>query len=227
MSRTRSTLTLAAAITASLCAASAAMAQVARSGGSTGANSQMLQQMQQLASERTALQEENAKLKKSADDLAKQLDALKKAQGSVDQHAKESAAALAQAKTQREADAEQLQQTKARFDQLVAKFRETAQTLRDTESDRTQVKQTLAARDHELQVCIDRNVELYKINGEALTRLEKQNFWSRAAASEPFTKLKRVQMENLVDDYKARASDQKVTPPAVPGSASDAAPPYN
>ncbi len=226
MTRTPSALTLAAAIIASLCGDGIVVAQVARSGGTSSANTQLLQQMQQLASERTALQADNDKLKKHVDDLTKELDSLKKAQGAVDQRAKESAAALAQSKTQRDTTEEQLKQTKDKLEQLVAKFRETAQSLRETEADRTTVKQTLSTRDHELKVCIDRNLGLYKINEEALTMLDKQTFWSRAASSEPFTKLKRIQMENLIDDYKARAQDQRVTPPADQGSAaSGPAPP--
>ncbi len=54
---------------------SGALAQTTRSGG--GANAQLMQQMQQLASERTSLQAENAKLKKELDDLRKDRDALK------------------------------------------------------------------------------------------------------------------------------------------------------
>jgi len=214
MTRNRSALMLAAAIIASAFAG-IATAQVARSGGSSSSsNPQMLQQMQQLASERSALQAENAKLKKNVEDLTKELDSLKKTQGSIDQHAKESAAALVQSKTQRDATEEQLKQTKEKLEQLVAKFRETAQTLRETEADRMATRQTLSTHDHELSVCIDRNLALYKINEEALSVLDKQTFWSRAAASEPFTKIKRIQMENLVDDYKARAQDQLAAPAA-------------
>ena len=98
--------------------------------------------------------------------------------------------------------------------ELIAKFRETAQTLRDVEADRTTVKQTLATRDQDIKVCLDHNSALYGLNQEILTRLDNQSLWSRAAAAEPFTKIKRVQLENLVDDYKARADDHRLTPPA-------------
>jgi hypothetical protein len=100
--------------------------------------------------------------------------------------------------------------------QLVAKFRETAQSLRDVESDRTTTKQTLATRDQQLKVCVDRNLALFKLNGEVLTRLENQGVWGRMARAEPFTKIKRVEMENLVDEYKSRAEDQRVKTDGVP-----------
>jgi len=69
-----------------------AQSQSARSGG--GASAQLLQQMQQLASERTSLQSENAKLKKDLEDLRKERDTLKNGQQALDKRAKASEAAV-------------------------------------------------------------------------------------------------------------------------------------
>lgn len=200
-----------------------AQAQTARSGG--GNNAQLMMQLQQLASERTSLQAENAKMKKELDDVRKERDALKKAQQSADQRAQaqsSAAAALARSESQRATLEQELKQTQERTQELIAKFRETAQTLREVESDRTAAKQTLVSREQELKLCTDRNAELYKLNGEVLTRLEHQSAWSRVAEKEPFTKLTRVRLENLVDDYKTRAEDQRFAPAAAaaaPGNA--------
>jgi chromosome segregation ATPase len=185
-------------------------AQTARSG--SNANAQALVQLQQLASERTALQAENARLKKELDDVRRDRDALKKKSDTGDSRAKASAAAVAASATQREAAEQQLKQTKEKMEQLIAKFRETAQTLREVETERNSAKLTLASRDQELKVCIDRNLALYKVNEEVLDRLGRQSVWSRVAAAEPFTRIKRTQMENLIDEYKSRAEDQRVTP---------------
>src|SRR5882762_767084 len=77
-----------------------AQAQSARSGG--GASAQLLQQMQQLAYERTSLQSENAKLKKDLEDLRKERDTLKNGQQALDKRAKSSEAALKQQVAQRQ-----------------------------------------------------------------------------------------------------------------------------
>jgi chromosome segregation ATPase len=198
-------------------------AQVARSGGA--ANSQMQMQLQQLASEKTRMEADNAKLKKDLDDARKELNALKNTQKTLDERTKGSDAALVQSKTERESAEAQLKQTRDKMEQLIAKFRETAQTLRDAETERAATKQLLATRDQQLKVCADHNAALYRLNNEVLSHLEKQGFWSHAAAAEPFTKLKRTQNENLVDDYKARADDQRVAPIPAPPVAPAAAPP--
>jgi chromosome segregation ATPase len=214
MSRVRSVGFVASTIVTTLLAGLTVQAQTARSG--SGANTQLLQQLQQLASERTSLQAEAARAKKELEDARKERDDLKKAQQAVEQRAKTSAAALAQSASERAASEQELTQTKAKMEELIAKFRETLQTLRQIEAESASAKQTLATRDQQLKVCVDRNASLYKLNGEILTHLEHESAWSHVARSEPFTKIKRVQLENLADDYQARADDQRVSPGSTP-----------
>ena len=209
-----------------LLATHSALAQTARSGGN--ASAQLMQQMQQLASERTTLQAENDKLKKQLADLTKDRDALKAGQQAVDRRAKESAAALQNSKTQREVADKELTQTKAKMQELVAKFRETLTKMRDMETENTATKQALATRERELSTCADHNAGLYKLNDEILARMDKKpnNLFSCMESAEPFTQIKRARNENLVDGYRNRAQDQIVTPPAgLPSASAAAAPP--
>jgi chromosome segregation ATPase len=204
-------------------AAGVSWAQTARGGGSP--NAQLVQQLQQLASDRTALQVEAARAKKELEALRQERDALKNAQKAQQQHARSSTAALALANAQRDAAQQELRTNKEKTEQLVAKFRETIQQLREIETDRAGTKQVLATRDSELKVCMDRNQALYKLNDEILSRFEKRSALSRIAAAEPFTGIKRVQLENLIDDYRARADDQHLTPRRLEAAARTAAVP--
>jgi len=206
------------AFAAILCASSSALAQSARSGGG-GGNAQLIQQLQQLGAERTQLQAENERMKKELDGLRKERDALKAGQQSLTTREKAATAEVARNAQQRETTENELAQQKARMQELVAKFRETAQNLRDVETDRASKTQQLTARDAELKSCIDHNQALYTLNGEILDRLEHQSLWSHLARSEPFTQIKRTQLENLVDDYKQRAEDQRAAAQAPSTSA--------
>jgi len=205
-----------AALLATLAGAPPAPAQVARSGGGN-ANAQVLEQMQQLASERTALQAENQKLKSQLADLTKDRDALKSGQQNVERKAQGAAAALAQSTSAREATERELAQYKSKMEELIAKFRETVQKLREVETEGATAKQSLAARERELQACVDHNVALYRLNDEVLTHFDRQGFWSRMAQSEPFTQIRRVRNENLIDDYRSRAQEQ-LAPGPKPGA---------
>jgi chromosome segregation ATPase len=188
----------------------------------SGGNAQLMQQMQQLAAERTQLQAENARMKKELDELRKERDTLSAGKDTDARRARNSEAAVVAATREREQTAQELEQLKTRTQDLVAKFRETIQQLRTVETENTTVKQTLATRDIELKTCTDNNVTLYKLNDEVLTKFESQGFWSSMARSEPFTKLKRVELENLADQYRGRAEDAKLPPaaavPPAPGS---------
>src|SRR6202022_3480703 len=111
-------------------------------------------------------------LKKDLEDVRKERDALKNAQQALDRRAKFSEGSLRQTVTPPEASDKELAQTKKKKQQLVGKFRETLQTLRDVETEQTTTKQTLTTRDQALRVCIDRNLALYKLNREVLARLD-------------------------------------------------------
>jgi predicted RNase H-like nuclease (RuvC/YqgF family) len=198
-----------------------AAAQTARAGG--GQNAQLMQQLQQLASERTTMQAEQAKLKKELEDVKKERDALKAAQtgAAANQRARaESEAAVARANRDKESVEGELTRTKARTEEIVTKFRETVATLREVETDRTTAKQAVVRQEQELKACTAANDGLYKLNDEVLTHFSDQGFWSGLARAEPFTKLKRVQLDNLIDGYRTRAQDAQyvpgMTPPVAP-----------
>jgi chromosome segregation ATPase len=199
-----------------------AVAQAARSGGNAGA--QMMQQLQQLAAERTSLQAENARLKRELETLRKERDALSGGREALDRRARASEAVAARSAAEREDLARELERQKSRMEELIAKFRETAEALRDTENEHTEARQTLARRDADLATCVDRNTALYALNGEILDRLERRGFWSNLAAAEPFTRLKRVQLENLADEYRQKAEDQRI-PENQRASEASASPP--
>jgi len=205
-----------------LAAGPLAIAQVARSGGGSNANTQLLEQMQQLASERTTLQAENEKLKGELADLKKERDALKAGQQSVTRRAQESSAALAHSNAERDSATRELEQTKAKMQELIAKFRETIQRLRDSETESAASRQTVAARDRELAVCRQHNAELYSLDDQVLTHLEKEGVFSRVARTEPFTRIKRNQLENYVDEQRENAQAQRLTPVAPTPAATPA-----
>jgi len=188
-------------------------AQAARK--DSGNNAQLMQQMQQMASERTQLQADNARMKRELDELRKERDTLKSGQESTDRRAQNSAVALNRANSERDQVTQELEQLKGRTQELVNRFRETIQQLRTVETESSAMRQTLATRDTELKTCVNNNVTLYKLNDEILQKFENQGFWSSVAKAEPFTKLKRVELENLADEYRGRAEDAKTPPPAA------------
>jgi predicted RNase H-like nuclease (RuvC/YqgF family) len=187
-----------------------AAAQAARS---SSGNAQAMQQLQQLAAERTRLLADNAKLKSDLDASRKELDALKKKQDASERRLQGNDGAVARANARSDSLSQELAREKGRLAELVTKFREMASQFREVESDRNTVKASLGQRDVELKQCIDRNLSLYALNGEVLGKLESRGGFTPASALEPFTKLKRIELENLIDGYQTRADEQR--PPSA------------
>jgi TolA-binding protein len=209
MSRFQSRAVLAAvSLLVSLTASQAASAQEARSGGSGNANAALLQQMQQLASERTDLQAQLAKLQKDLEDMRHERDTLKTGQVAADRRAQQSASAVQQIQQEaagRQKSAEDsLARAKAQTDEVVGKFRELAQTLRNTETDRNALQQKLTVAEHTVSVCTDDNASLYNLNTEVLDHFEHPGV-SAMLRAEPFTKIARTRLDNTVLEYKERA----------------------
>jgi chromosome segregation ATPase len=198
-----------------------ATAQTARPSNTTP-SAQAMQQLQQLASERTALQAENAGIKADLESARKERDslkgALKTAQSALTSRNRDAEAELARVQGEKARFEGEVTREKQRFEELAQRFRETATAVREVEADRAEKKQLLTQRERELQIAQERNAKLHALAMEMIDKFNDQGFWSSMARREPFTQLKRVELENLADDYRGAADDQRlpVAPRANP-----------
>jgi chromosome segregation ATPase len=158
---------------------------------------QMQQQLSDVGAERDALKTQNDKLAADKAALEKQLDQLKKrlegSEGSLDKF-RDSDAALRQ----------RIEQDRARMQELIDKFRETAQTLRQVEADRSELRVTASHQQDEIVSCTKNNLELYRANLDLLDRYRAKGVWASLMQSEPVTGLKRVEVENQIEEYRTR-----------------------
>ncbi len=182
-------------------------AQTERSGN---ADARVAQQLQQLTNERMALQAEVVELKQELEQARKELAGANSAKSSLESRNRTLEATAGRGQAAQQSSEEQLERTRDQLQDLVAKFRETAQTLREVETDRATVTSQLVTKEREFSTCVDRNAALYLLNDEVLDRMQSRGFWSSVTEREPFTKLKRVQLENLIDDYRYRAEELRL-----------------
>jgi chaperonin cofactor prefoldin len=212
-----------------------APAQVQRSGGGGAANAQLMMQYQQADAERTQLKSDNAKLKKDLDDLKKQLDAAGKQAAVSKAGVSRDSAQLAAAQAANDRSARDLADGKAKMQELVGKFRETITQMRGIESERSQLQQQLAESKTAFDRCAERNYSLYQVDNEVLDRYAHEGVFSHVASAEPFTRIKRTEIDNLVLEYKERAEELRVKkaeappgaapPPASAGTSGNSASP--
>ena len=201
-------LTATAAAVLALAGDGTVLAQVQRSGG--GESQKIMQQYQQLAAERTSLQAQVAQLQKDLDAAKVDLAAMKKERDALKGQAGGGAAAINKANSEKQSAEQSLEQSKQRMTELIGRFRDAAQTLKTVESDRADLQKKLSISSTAFDKCAEDNLQLYEINGEILNRYEHVGWFTKATAAEPFTKITRTRIENLVDEYRVRAEQLRV-----------------
>ncbi len=194
-----------------LTASTSSEAQVERSGG--GETQRIMQQYQQVAAEKTQLQAQVAQMKKDLETAQADLASMKKERDALKARAGAAAAqagAVAQLTASRDAAEKNVGAYKQRIEELIGKYREIATSLRDVEADRGKLRQQLDERNAAFDKCAEDNLQLYQITNEVLDRYEQVGLFTKVSAAEPFTRLTRTRIENLVDEYRQRALENRM-----------------
>jgi chromosome segregation ATPase len=200
---------------AALAASAPALAQVERSGGG-GEAQRIMQQYQQVSSEKVALQGQLAQAKKDLDAAHSDLAAMNKERDALKAQSGNAAAQTQKLTESKDAAEKALAQYQQRMNELVARFRETAGNLKDVEADRAKLRQSLDERNRAYDKCASDNLELYEINGEILDRYEHVGFFTKASASQPFVSITRDRISNLVEEYRERALQLRLEKKSTP-----------
>ncbi len=201
---------LAGILAVALCPIAAPLyAQTQRSGGG-GEAQKIMQQYQQIAAEKTQLQAQLAQMKKDLDAAQTELTAVKKERDIAKAHTGIPPAALAQATSAKDSAERNLEQSKKSMTELASRFREMATNFKEVETDRTKLRKDLADRDAAFDKCAAANLQLYDINGEILDRYSHVGLFTKASATEPFTKITRTRLDNLVLEYREKAEQLRV-----------------
>lgn len=79
------------------------------------------------------------------------------------------------------------------------------------------LKSQLAATNSSVASCQTKNAELFSLGNQILDAYShKDDLFGTLADREPFTGLKRVQLENIVQDDQDKLQDNQITPAAAP-----------
>jgi chromosome segregation ATPase len=211
-----------------LAGAAPTRAQTQRSGG--GESQRIMQQYQQVSAEKTALQAQVSQMKKDLDGAKSELAEVKKERDALKARSAGSSAAaaqqVAQANASKEAVEKSLELNKQKTAELVERFKDTIGALKGVESDRDQLRRNFDELNAKYDKCAENNEQLYQISSTVLDRYGHVGFFTKVAAAEPFTRITRTRIDNLVVETHAHAEElrlKKAAPPA-PTQASPAAP---
>ncbi len=176
------------------------------------------QQMQQIDQTRaqaeqekaTALSEKEAaenELEKTRSDTAstkRQLSSERSARSRIERE-------LQAIQSERDALKTRLTDIEKQLAESMALQRATAQTLTQTESAKKQTLAQLAGKEQDLNVCQTHNGKLYGIGREMMQKYRDKSCADALAQSEPFTGLRKVEVENLLETWRDRLDKEKLS----------------
>ncbi len=158
--------------------------------------------LRQLDEQKQQLELDNAKLKATSASLEQQL---KRANIEASD---QQAAATARSK-EIEQNALSLAHSKARNDKLtvrlkevIAKYKDTGRTLRDSEAEKTSLQGQLNATRAELADAEKKNLALYQTNRELIDKYKQKSRWTSLLQKEPFVGFKQVEIENQAQTFE-------------------------
>ena len=91
-----------------------------------------------------------------------------------------------------------------------AELRKTQEAQKTAEGEGQRLQAALAGEKQQHAACVNRNQELHKVGSEVLERYRAKSCSDSLLQAEPFTGLKRIQIENAVEDLQERLDSQKL-----------------
>ena len=153
--------------------------------------------LRQATSEKTDLQTQVEMLKQQVDKLTKELSSTKSTSGTDKQKIEQKyGSALEQWKTHGEKLNEQLETGRAQAKKDAAQRAELEEALKNETANFSQ--------------CYENNKKLYVVNQDLLSRYQHKGFSDVLGQKEPFTGIKQVDVENLIQDYQYQIDSLKI-----------------
>jgi chromosome segregation ATPase len=140
-----------------------------------------------------------ARERKRADELQVSLDAVTKERSSLEKD--------------KDVLGTRLADTEARLKETLAELARTRASLAAREKELAGVQQVAAQQARSIRTCEDKNLKLYGVATEVMGKYRDQGVWDAMKRKEPFTGLRQVEVENLLEEYRDRASEARVEVP--------------
>ena len=158
--------------------------------------------------DRAASEAEKADAKLKNEALTKQVEALTK-QCRTDKEKADKIATDLKAKSAEQA--EQISQLKQELEKTKAELLKSTNEGRALEAARAKLATEAILLQRTIADHKNRNREMFKLGSEILSRYEKFGLGQALGAKEPFVGLTRVKLQNFVQDYQDKLTDQRIT----------------
>ena len=187
-----------------------AVAETARRDEGGEAASRVQNLLRQVSAERDAMATENAKLGEKIRSQEAEIEKLKKSKDRLEKKLEISSQRADKYKDGNDKLRERVLDSRDKMQKIIAKYRELITSLRGLEKESNQLKQEVSSKNKQLNVCVSDNTKLYDVNIEVLGLYKNKGVWDAFLQEEPVTQLKRVEIESIGEEYRAKLNDLKV-----------------
>jgi chromosome segregation ATPase len=176
-------------------------------------NSQLQQQLTELQKKQTDELQQKAKATAA---LHRQLGDTKKREDALAKELQESRELVARTQGLLEEQKKQNAELSRQLAESVGEGKRLAGELGDAKTQLVQQRQTIDEQSQALQDTSDKNLALYRLNVELLDRYNRKGVWDALLQREPFTQVKDVRTQALVEEYRDKLDAQKATAGRLP-----------
>jgi chromosome segregation ATPase len=174
-------------------------------------------QLQQVQGQVATLEQEKAALGKERDQARKESKVVQGRLRKAERNLAEEKTRGEQLAKELEGSKQDLAATRTRLGDTEGKLADTAkalfqtqQTLARVEADKRALEGVKVRQEKDIAACEGKNLKLYQTGRELMTRFERKTCGEILAQQEPFTGLKRVEVENLLEEYRDKLDEQKL-----------------
>lgn len=113
---------------------------------------------------------------------------------------------------------ERLEQSQTLLGQWQQAYNQAAALAKARDADAKRFEAQLTDTNARVQKCTNDNAELVSISNRILDRYKKKGVWSALRDDEPVTRIHRIRLEALAQDYHASIVDHSITPHDAPNT---------
>jgi hypothetical protein len=99
--------------------------------------------------------------------------------------------------------------------ELQGNYVELLELFRQEQAVANDLDQKLTDKVAQFDQCRDHNLNLFEVNKEILGQYKDKGFWDVVASNEPFTGIKQVEIENIIQEYQFKNEDLLIEDPVA------------
>jgi len=127
---------------------------------------------------------------------------------SLEQQLESSKAKAAELAAQLNAFGSRFAERDAEGQRLAAQATELGQKLQ-------QQREIIGRQAQSIQACDEKNAKLYQLSSELMTRYQRKGVWASLLQQEPFTGIREVEVQTLLQEYQDKADALKIEKPEL------------